>query len=503
MLGAVDTAVAGHLPDPVYLGAVAAGGLFFNFVFWGFSFLRMGTTGLAAQAFGARDRAALRATLLRAMVLAIAIGTALLVLRTPLIGAALRLIGGSDALQQHASAYSHARIWAAPLALSNYVILGFLLGCQSVRLALCVQLFINVVNAAAVLLYVYGFEWGIAGIGAATATADTCGFALGAALLWRQRPRELPPPRWTTLVDTHALKRLVTLNRDIFIRTLCLLACFGWFAHAGATLGDLFLAANALLLNFQTFMAYALDGFAHAAEALVGAAIGARQREAFRQAVRVTMFWGVLGAIGFSLIYAAAGEWMIRCLTDQRAVHDAAVRCLPWAAALPIISVWGFLLDGVFIGAMRTRELMWAMTISFAAFVLSAATLSPAFGNDGLWAALWLFMGTRGVTLGCALPRIDAQVRHGARCVGDDPGMLEDWHRTTTENTFMGKAVSISLIVGGIVLLYFGSASLHSLSNDVSRFFTGAPTDRTITLFAAGAVALMAGIAGLAITSRR
>lgn len=410
ILGAVDTAVAGHLPDPAYLGAVAAGGLFFNFVFWGFGFLRMGTTGLTAQAFGARSSVALRATLLRASALAIVIGLVVLALSTPLIDTALRLIGGSDALQQYASDYCHARIWAAPLALCNYVILGFLLGCQRVRVALLIQLFINAVNVAAVLLYVYVFDWRIAGIGAATATADACGFVLGAWLLWRKRPRALPPLRWATLVDTSALRRLVALNRDIFVRTLCLLTCFGWFAHAGAAQGDLVLAANALLLNFQTFMAYALDGFAHAAEALVGAAIGARQRDALRQAVRTTMVWGGLGALFFSLVYASGGEWIIGCLTDQHAVRDTAVRFLPWAVALPVISVWGFLFDGMFIGATRTRDLMWAMAISLAVFMLGTMTLPGLFGNDGLWASLLLFMAARGITLARVLPRIGAQL---------------------------------------------------------------------------------------------
>ncbi|MDR3381389.1 MATE family efflux transporter [Cupriavidus basilensis] len=408
ILGAVDTAVAGHLPDPAYLGGVAAGGLFFSFVFWGFGFLRMGTTGLVAQAYGAQDGAALRATLARALMLATVIGLGVLAVQMPLIHGALGLIGGSDTLQHHARVYSHARIWAAPFALCNYVVLGYLLGCQHVRLGLLIQLFINAVNIAAVLLYVYVFDWGIAGIGAATATADACGFVLGAVLLWRLRPHGLAPLRWAVVADAHELKRLVALNRDIFIRTLCLVASFGWFAHAGARQGDVILAANALLLNFQTFMAYALDGFAHAAEALVGAAIGTRDRHAFRRAVRVTMIWGAVGALCFSLVYASAGEWIIACLTDQRTVHDAAVRYLPWAVALPLVSVWGFLLDGVFIGATSTRDLMRSMAVSFAAFMVAALTLAGPFGNDGLWAALLLFMAARGVTLARVFPRIEA-----------------------------------------------------------------------------------------------
>jgi len=406
ILGAVDTAVAGHLADASYLGGVALGGLFFNFVFWGFGFLRMGTTGLVAQAHGARNRDELRNSVVRALLMAAAIGAFVLLVQQPLIGYALRLIGGSDAVQHHAQIYCHARIWAAPLALGNYVVLGWLLGTQRVRLALLSQVFINSVNIVAVLLYVYAFDWGVAGIGAATATADALGFVLGLALLWHGRPRDLPALNRAALFDAAALKRLVVLNRDIFVRTLCLLASFGWFAHLGARQGDATLAANALLLNFQTFMAYGLDGFAHAAEALVGAAIGARDRHAFAQAVKATALWSALGALGFAFVYLGAGAWIIEKLTDQAAVRAAAETYLPWAALSPVISVWGFLLDGVFIGATRTRELMVSMVISLVVFVAASSPLLALHGNHGLWVALLIFMAARGVTLARYLPRV-------------------------------------------------------------------------------------------------
>ncbi|MBC8729261.1 MATE family efflux transporter [Paraburkholderia sp. UCT2] len=406
ILGAVDTAVAGHLDSASYLGGVALGGLFFNFVFWGFGFLRMGTTGLVAQAHGAGRSDELRNTVVRALLMAAAIGALVLLVQQPLIDYALRAIGGSDAVQRHAQAYCHARVWAAPLALGNYVILGWLLGTQQVRLALLSQVFINSVNIAAVLLYVYAFHWGVAGIGAATATADALGFVLGLALLWHGRPRGLPALNRAALFDAAALKRLVVLNRDIFVRTLCLLSSFGWFAHLGARQGDATLAANALLLNFQTFMAYGLDGFAHAAEALVGAAIGARDRHAFAQAVKVTALWSALGAIGFSCVYWGAGAWIIERLTDQAAVRAAAETYLPWAALSPVISVWGFLLDGVFIGATRTRELMMSMVVSLAVFVAASSALLAWHGNHGLWIALLIFMATRGATLARYLPGV-------------------------------------------------------------------------------------------------
>jgi len=406
ILGAVDTAVAGHLSNASYLGGVALGGVFFNFVFWGFGFLRMGTTGLVAQSHGAGQHAALRDDVMRALLLAAVIGAAVLALQAPLIDYALRALGGSEAVQHSARLYCHARIWAAPFALGNYVVLGWLLGTQRVRLALLSQVFINGVNIAAVLLYVSAFDWGVAGIGAATASADGLGVVHGAALLWRGRPRGLPAPTRRALFDAAALRRLVTLNRDIFVRTLCLLLSFGWFAHLGARQGDATLAANALLLNFQTFMAYGLDGFAHAAEALVGAAIGARDRRAFAAAVKVTAFWSVLGSLGFALVYAGAGAWIVERLTDQPAVRNTAYLYLPWAALSPVVSVAGYLLDGVFIGATRTRELMSSMIVSFALFVGASWVLPGVYGNHGLWAALLLFMAARGVTLARHLPKL-------------------------------------------------------------------------------------------------
>ncbi|MEM5330671.1 MATE family efflux transporter [Paraburkholderia sp. JHI2823] len=410
ILGAVDTAVAGHLGSAADLGGVALGGLFFNFVFWGFGFLRMGTTGLVAQAHGAREFAALRANVVRALLLAFAIGIVILLIQSPVIRYTLAAIGGSVEVQHNATIYCLARIGSAPFALANYVVLGYLLGTQRVRIALASQIFINLVNVAAVLGYVYGLGWGIAGIGAATATADALGFVFGACVLWRLRPRGLAPLALRTVLEPAAVKRLVVLNRDIFLRTLCLLGSFGWFAHLGAAQGDAILAANALLLNFQTFMAYGLDGFAHAAEALVGAAIGAGNRTAFREAVKVNLFWSALGAFGFSVVYWVCGPWIIGQLTDQPAVRTAALTFLPWAALSPLISVWGFLLDGVFIGATRTRELMHAMVVSLAVFLGASWALVGPLGNHGLWIALLVFMAARGLTLSPLVPRISGAI---------------------------------------------------------------------------------------------
>jgi MATE family multidrug resistance protein len=413
ILSAVDTGIAGHLPGAASLGGVALGGLFFNFVVWGFGFLRMGTTGFVAQAEGARDWSGLRLTLLRALVLAAAIGAALLALRLPLIALALDLLGGSDAVREQATFYCRARIWSAPATLGNYVVLGYLLGRQRVRLGLLLQIAINLVNVVLAVLFVFGFGWGVAGIGAATAGADWAGLALGAVLLRRLRHRALAPVRWPEVLERRALFRLLAVNRDIFIRTSCLVASFGWFAHIGARLGDTILAANALLLNFQSFMAFGLDGFAHAAEALVGAAIGAGDGAALRRAIRLSLGWAFGCAAAFSVFYLLLGSAIIDLLTDQPVIRAAATLYLPWAVLSPFISVWGFQLDGVYIGATRTRALRDSMALAAAGFVAATLILEPAFGDHGLWASLMILMILRGTTLGWWLGRISVDPVRG------------------------------------------------------------------------------------------
>lgn len=406
IVSAVDTGVAGHLPDASYLGGVALGGLFFNFIFWGFGFLRMGTTGLTAQAYGARDTVSLALTLARAVALALSIGVLLLLFKSPLLHATLALLGGSAHVQTNALVYCNARIWSAPLALANYALLGYFLGVQRVRLGLLLQVFINLVNIAAVMGYVFGLHAGIAGIGWAAASADACGFVAGLVLLRRVLPRGWSGLEFARLFEQHALRRLMLINLDLFLRTVLLLGSFAWFAHEGAKQGDVILAANAILLNFQTFMAYALDGFANASEALVGQAIGAKDRAALLSAIGVSTFWAALTAAAFAAAYALFGAAIIGALTNLDAVAQAARRYLPWAAISPILSVWGFQLDGVFIGATRTRDLLAAMTVCFAVFAVSTFVLESRDGNDGLWLALLIFMAARGLTLAGLLPRV-------------------------------------------------------------------------------------------------
>ena len=413
LLSTVDTVLSGHLPGPAALGGVAVGGIFFNAVFWTFGFLRMSTTGLVAQAHGARDHQSLRLHFARALLSSVAIGAVVLALRGPLISLSIALLGAGPEVARNAAVYCHIRIWSAPAALANYVILGVLLGRQRARTALAVQAAINAVNVAVALWLVMRLHWGVAGIATATLTADWAGLFLGLAILMQSRMLSASPSGetsrvgWHELADAPSLRRLFALNRDILLRTLSLVAAYAWFTRSGARAGDVILAANAVLLNLHGLASYALDGFANATEALVGEAIGARRLGDYRAVLRAsTVSAGVVAAL-ISLAYLAFGGELLRLFTNQEAVRLLALRYLPWTVAMPLVAVWGFQLDGIFIGATGARQLRDSMVISFAGYLALAVVLERWFGNHGLWFAFCCFMALRGVTLGLRLPSIE------------------------------------------------------------------------------------------------
>ena len=277
LLSMVDTILSGHLPSPAVLGGVAVGGIFFNSIYWSFAFLRMATTGLVAQSHGAGDQDQLMHHFGRALITALLIGVLILALQKPLISVALALLGASPEVHRNALVYCSIRIWSAPATLANYIILGYLLGRQHARTALLVQAVISVVNLILALALVLWWHWGVAGIATATMTAEWTGCILGLALMLAMGARPIHI-RYSELVDGRSLRRLFALNRDIFLRTLSLVAAYAWFTRTGARSGNAILAANAVLINFLWIAAYGLDGFANATEALVGEAIGAQAR---------------------------------------------------------------------------------------------------------------------------------------------------------------------------------------------------------------------------------
>ncbi len=411
LLGIVDTAVMGHLDHAYYIGAVAVGAMIFSYVYWGFGFLRMGTTGLVAQAYGADDVNEIRALLGRSMFLAGVLAAAVIALQWPLITGAMMFIEASAEVEALATTYFEIRIWAAPAALANYAVLGWLLGLQRAKSALMLQVFMNGLNIVLDIWFVLGLGWGVEGVALATAISEYAAAALGLALAFRGLGQLGGAWRDVSLLDPDKLKHLLAVNTDIFIRTLCLVSAFAYFTSQGAAMGDVLLAANAVLMNFQLFMGYALDGFAFAAEALVGAAVGARDRSRLSAAVRTSTLWAGLFALMYGLVYWFAGTAIIAAITDIEEVREAAGTYLWWAVLSPLISVWSFQLDGIFIGATRTRAMRNGMIVSLGIFLASVWVLVPLYGNHGLWLAFYLFMIARAVTLAVRYPALARATR--------------------------------------------------------------------------------------------
>ena len=406
LVGIVDTAVVGHLPDPTFIGAVALGAVVFSFLYWGFGFLRMGTTGLVAQDVGAEDWDELRATLTRALLLASLLGLMILVLRNPAGEFAFWALEGSAMVESFAKQYYDVRVFGAPAALVNYVTLGFVIGIQNTRAALALMLLLNVMNVVLDLLFVIGFGWGVEGVAAASLISEYSAAIFGLALMHKILSQL--GGRWQSyrLFDRSRIKTLLRVNTNIFIRTLCLIFAFFHFTSTGAGLGDMVLAANAVLMHFQMFMAYSLDGFAHAVEALAGTAYGARNRRAFVSAVHASTIGAALVALTYCIVYAGFGSSIVALLTGISEVRNMAAEFLPWLILTPIVSVWSFQLDGIFIGTTRTVAMRNAMLVSLATFLLAVWLFLPLWGNHGLWAALMVFMVIRAVTLGIGYPRI-------------------------------------------------------------------------------------------------
>ena len=397
LLGMVDTGVVGHLDSPVFLGAVAVGGTIFGFIYTGMNFLRMGTTGTAAQRFGAEDYEGIRAALGQAIVVALLIAVCLIGTRQWLGGVAVHLIGATDAVRHYALEYFMIRIWSAPGTLANYVLIGWFIGLQNARVPLLVFLTINVTNIALDFLFVIGLGMQVDGVALASVIAEYSGLAVGLFFARRTLTRYAAAWPLGRLFRLRAYGAFFSVNANLFVRTMALIFTFAFVTAQGARLGQLVLAANAVLMNLQNLTAFGLDGIAHAAEALVGKAVGQNRRDALERAVRLSLKWSVLFALGFCFVFWLTGPWIIRALTDLPEVRLSALEYLPWLVLSPLISVWSFLYDGVYIGATRTREMRDIMLVSALAVFLPAWSLLQGFGNHGLWLSFTLFMASRGI----------------------------------------------------------------------------------------------------------
>jgi MATE family multidrug resistance protein len=410
LVGAVDTAVVGRLPEPQAMGAVALGALIFSFLFWGFGFLRMGTTGFVARALGANDQQALSDTLLRVLLLALILGLLIILLSHPVIGFALYLLESSVAVEQLTASYAGIRIWSAPATLLIYVFTGVFIGMHSTGKAFVLQLILNINNMLLDILFVIGFGWGIEGVALATIIAEYLAVLCGFILLYRPVKTAIKQFDWQRLVERKALVELMSASGNIFIRTLCLVFSFAYFTALSAKMGEVVLAANAILMHLQSIMAYGLDGFAHAAEALTGSAYGAGKRRQFSRSVQLTSLWALVIAALISLIYLVFGELILGWFTNIDSVLNTAAVYLPWMIISPLVSIWSFQLDGIFIGAGYTREMRNAMVISTLAYLLLLSVLIPWWGNHGLFLGFSLFMVVRALTLGYYYPRILAHM---------------------------------------------------------------------------------------------
>ena len=406
LLGAVDTAVVGHLPEPYYIGAVAIGAMLFNYIYHLFNCLRMGTTGPTAQARGAGDHAEVRMMIARALLLAGVIGGAVIVLQLPIIRFALWVINASAQVEHYAREYFLIRVWAMPAVLGSYAIMGWLYGLRNVRTPLLIQVSVNILNIVLALVFVFVFHWDVPGVAAASLIAEYAGFVLGLISV-RRIVRELPDDgRRARLLDPVQLRRMVTINGDIVLRTICVVSVLGFFMAKSAELGDVQLAANQVLHHFLIFTSYALDGVAYAAETILGESVGRRDRAAFLRDMRVVFLWsGVVGVINIA-IYAVAGPALIALMTSIPEVRAAAESHLWWPVLMPLASVWAYTYDGVYLAATRTRIMRNTVMASFALFLIVLYTLMPLIGNAGLWVAVMGFLAGRGVLLHVFFPRV-------------------------------------------------------------------------------------------------
>ncbi|GLX78714.1 MATE family efflux transporter [Thalassotalea insulae] len=402
LLGLVDTAVIGHLEHAYYLGASTVGATIISSITWLCGFLRMSTTGLAAQAYGKQDSALNMLVLGRGLVVAIVIGLLAVLLQVPFIDFALELSGGSTQVQHYASQYAHIRIWGLPASLANLVVLGWLLGNHYAKSVMWLLIFTNLVNLVLDLLFVVCFHYQVAGVAYATLIAEYSSLIAG---LWviagKVKPltNQLYQQLKIQLLEQQALIRYFKLNRDIVLRTLSLQLCFIFITFQGARLGDTVVAANAILMNFLLFISFGLDGIANAVEVMVGKAKGAKDALAFKQIFGISLLWTSIFALLYCLLFFFGGHYLIRLISSIEAVVNFAEQYLIWIIILPLVACWSYLFDGIYIGLTQAKAMRNSMMVATFGCFFPLWWLLQDLGNHGLWLAFSGFMLARGVTL--------------------------------------------------------------------------------------------------------
>ncbi|WP_296762866.1 MATE family efflux transporter [Sediminimonas sp.] len=410
ILGAVDTGVVGQLGQAAPIGAVGVGAIVITAVYWVFGFLRMGTTGLTSQAHGAGRRGEVAALLTRVLLIGAAGGLVVMALQWPIFNAAFLVAPASPEVESLARDYMGLRVFSAPAAIAIYGVTGWLIALERTRAVLAVQVWMNGLNIGLDLIFVLGLGWGVQGVAAATVIAEWSGLALA---LWMCRDAfGVPAWRdWTRVFDGVALRNMASVNTDILLRSLMLQAIFVSFMLLGAGFGDVTLAGNQVLLQFLHITAYALDGFAFAVEALVGQALGARNAPGLRRSAILASIWGGASALALALAFALAGGAIIDVMTTADEVRAAARLYLPYMVVAPIVGLAPWMLDGIFIGATRSRDMRNMMAVSFAVYIGCVLALMPGLGNHGLWLALLISFVARGVTLGLRYPALERGAR--------------------------------------------------------------------------------------------
>lgn len=397
LLGLVDVAIVGHLGAPAYIGAIAVGGMLFNIIYWIFGFLRMGTSGMTSQAYGKRDLPEITRLLIRAVGIGLAVALCLILLQVPIRQTAFLLIHPTEEVREMATLYFHICIWGAPAMLGLYGLSGWYIGMQNSRIPMYIAITQNIVNIIASLSLVYFCNMKVEGVALGTLIAQYAGFLMG-IVLWTNRYGKLKKYiAWRGVLQKEAMIRFFQVNRDIFLRTLCLVAVTLFFTSAGASQGEIILAVNTLLMQLFTLFSYVMDGFAYAGEALSGRYIGARNRTAFTNTTRHLFMWGGCMAVLFTSVYALGGNAFLGLLTDDKEVITAAGTYFYWALAIPVAGIAAFIWDGVFIGATATRGMLVSMAAAAISFFTTYYGLRPVLGNHALWFAFLIYLSMRGI----------------------------------------------------------------------------------------------------------
>lgn len=400
LLGLIDVTIVGHLGAASYIGAIAVGGMLFNIIYWIFGFLRMGTGGMTSQAYGRGDEAEMMRLLTRSTGVGMLIALTLIVLQYPIERTAFSLIETTPEVERLAATYFRICIWGAPAVLGLYSFSGWFIGMQNSRYPMFIAITQNIVNILMSLILVYGLEMKIEGVAIGTLVAQYAGWLMAIGL-WMHRYKHLRPyAELRSLTDKGAMRRFFQVNRDIFLRTLCLVSVTVFFTSAGAAQGEVILAVNTLLMQLFTLFSYIMDGFAYAGEALAGKHIGADNRPALRTMVRQLFVWGIALALAFTLIYGIGGEGFLSLLTNEKSVITASSTYFYWVLAIPLAGFAAFLYDGIFIGATATGLMLRAMFVASVAFFLIYFGCREAMGNHALWLAFITYLSLRGIVQG-------------------------------------------------------------------------------------------------------